>query len=107
MAWILLVLAGLFETCWAIGIKYTQGWTKLGPSLGTLAALAISMILLERAQRSIPIGTAYAVWVGIGALGAALLGILLLGESREPARLAFLGLLVVAIVGLKLTSPAS
>jgi quaternary ammonium compound-resistance protein SugE len=107
MAWILLVLAGLFETCWAIGIKYTQGWTRLWPSLGTLAALAISMVLLERAQRSIPIGTAYAVWVGIGALGAALLGIVLLGESRDPARLAFLGLLVVAIVGLKLTSPAS
>jgi quaternary ammonium compound-resistance protein SugE len=101
------VLAGLFETCWAIGIKYTQGWTRLWPSLGTLAALAISMVLLERAQRSIPIGTAYAVWVGIGALGAALLGIVLLGESRDPARLAFLGLLVVAIVGLKLTSPAS
>lgn len=107
MAWFLLVLAGLFETCWAIGIKYTQGWSRLWPSLGTLAALAISMVLLERAQRSIPIGTAYAVWVGIGALGAALLGMLLLGESRDPARLAFLGLLVVAIVGLKLTSPAS
>ncbi|MCC6672428.1 MAG: quaternary ammonium compound efflux SMR transporter SugE [Planctomycetes bacterium] len=103
MPWLLLFLAGLFEVAWAIGLKYTEGFTRLWPSVGTVAALAVSMVLLALAARTLPIGTAYAVWVGIGALGAAVLGIVLFGESREPARLAFLALLVVSIVGLKLT----
>lgn len=103
MPWLLLFLAGLFEVAWAIGLKYTQGFTRLWPSVGTVAALAVSMVLLALAARTLPIGTAYAVWVGIGALGAAVLGIVLFGESREPARLAFLALLVVSIVGLKVT----
>lgn len=103
MPWLLLFLAGLFEIAWAIGLKYTHGFTRLWPSVGTVAALAASMVLLALAARTLPIGTAYAVWVGIGALGAAVLGIVLFGESREPARLAFLALLVVSIVGLKVT----
>ena len=104
MAWLLLVLAGLFEVVWAIGLRYTQGWTRPWPSLLTLLALAASMVLLERAQRELPIGTAYAVWVGIGALGAAVLGMVLFAEPRSALRLLFLGLLLVSIVGLKLSA---
>jgi quaternary ammonium compound-resistance protein SugE len=103
MAWLLLVLAGLFEIAWAIGLRYTAGWTRLWPSVLTLVALAASMVLLERAQRHLPIGTAYAVWVGIGAFGAALLGIALFAEPKTPSRLFFLVLLLVSIVGLKLS----
>lgn len=103
-AWTLLVVAGLFETCWAVGLKYTEGFTRFWPSAFTLATLALSMFLLARAAKELPIGTAYAVWVGIGALGAALLGIFLFHESVAPARLFFLALLLVAIVGLKFTS---
>jgi quaternary ammonium compound-resistance protein SugE len=91
---------------WAIGLKYTDGFTRLIPSVLTVAAIAASMFLLAHAARTLPIGTAYAVWVGIGALGAALLGMLLFGEPRTAARLFFLGLLVVAIAGLRLTTPA-
>ena len=105
-AWTLLIIAGLLETAWAIGLKFTDGFTRPLPSVLTAAAIAGSMLLLARAARTIPIGTAYGVWVGIGALGAAALGILWLGESASPARLFFLGLLLVAIVGLKLTAPA-
>jgi quaternary ammonium compound-resistance protein SugE len=105
MAWLLLLLAGLFEVGWAIGLKYTQGFTRLWPTVGTAAALIASMVLLERAARELPIGTAYAVWVGIGAAGTAVLGITLLGESASPARIAFLVLLIVAIGGLKLSAP--
>jgi quaternary ammonium compound-resistance protein SugE len=105
MAWILLVLAGVFEVGWAIGLKYTAGFTRMWPTVGTALALVASMVLLARAARDLPIGTAYAVWVGIGAFGAAVLGIALFGESRAPARLACLLLLLVAIVGLKLTTP--
>lgn len=102
--WIILAIAGLFEVCWSIGLKYTDGFTKLLPSLFTLATLAISMYLLARATQTLPIGTAYAVWVGIGAFGAAVLGIVLFKEPASAGRLFFLALLIVSIVGLKLTS---
>jgi quaternary ammonium compound-resistance protein SugE len=104
MAWVLLVIAGLLETGWAIGLKYTEGFTRLVPSVLTLLAIIASMGLLGVAARHLPIGTAYAVWVGIGALGAAVLGIVLFHEPATPARLFFLGLMLVSIVGLKLTS---
>ncbi len=102
MAWIVLVIAGLLETCWAVGLPATRGFTRLGPTVFVAAALVASMWLLAIAARTIPIGTAYAVWVGIGACGTAVCGILWLGEPATWARLACLGLLVVAIVGLKL-----
>ncbi len=105
-SWILLVIAGLFEMCWAIGLKYTDGFTKLWPSVFTLVTLALSMFLLARASQVLPIGTAYAVWVGIGALGAAVLGIFLFQESANPGRIFFLALLLVSIIGLKLTTKA-
>jgi quaternary ammonium compound-resistance protein SugE len=104
MAWLILVIAGLIETGWAIGIKYTDGFTKFWPSVLTIAGIIVSMMMLSLAARSLPIGTAYSVWVGIGAAGAVLAGILLLGEAAGPARLFFLALLLVAIVGLKATS---
>ncbi|MCO5142559.1 MAG: quaternary ammonium compound efflux SMR transporter SugE [Oligoflexia bacterium] len=103
-AWVILGIAGLLEVCWAIGLKYTEGFTKLGPSIFTLTTLAASMYLLARASQVLPIGTAYGVWVGIGAMGAAILGIFLFNEGASPLRLFFLGLLLVAIIGLKLTS---
>lgn len=103
-AWVILGVAGLLEICWAIGLKYTEGFTKLTPSIFTVVTLAGSMFLLARATQVIPIGTAYAVWVGIGSLGAAVLGIFLFHESASPLRLAFLGLLLVAIIGLKMTA---
>lgn len=102
-AWIMLFFAGLLEICWAIGLKYTEGFTRLGPSLFTLTTLAASMYLLAKAAQSLPIGTAYAIWVGIGALGAALLGIVLFKEPVNLARIAFLGLLVISIIGLKIS----
>lgn len=104
MAWILLIVAGLLETGWAIGLKYTEGFTKLWPSVFTIAGIVLSMFLLSVAAKTLPIGTAYAVWVGIGALGAALLGIFLLGEPINPARMFFLALLLVSIIGLKFTA---
>ena len=104
MAWILLVVAGLLETCWAVGLKYTQGFTRLWPSLFVVVTLAGSMVLLATAMRTLPTGTAYAVWVGIGALGAAVLGIVLFREPATAGRLFFLALLLVSIIGLKLTS---
>jgi len=106
MSWILLLIAGLLEVCWAIGLKYTQGFTKLGPSVFTLVTLAMSMYLLAKASETLPIGTAYGVWVGIGALGAAILGIFLFKEAVTPARIFFIGLLLVSIIGLKLSSKA-
>ena len=106
MAWTLLIVAGVLEAIWAIGLKYTEGFTRLWPSVITIGAIAVSMVLLSTAARSIPIGTAYAVWVGIGACGAAILGMLFLGEPASIARIAFLALLVASIVGLKLTSGA-
>lgn len=103
-AWIILTFAGLLEVCWAIGLKYTQGFTKLTPSIFTITCLAGSMYLLAKAAQVLPIGTAYGVWVGIGALGAAVVGILLLNESASPARISFLFLLLISIIGLKLTA---
>ena len=103
MAWTLLIIAGLFETAWAVGLKYTEGFTRLLPSLLTGGAIVVSMGLLGIAARDLPIGTAYAVWVGIGALGAAILGVLLFAEPVTLARAGFLLMLLVAIVGLRLT----
>jgi quaternary ammonium compound-resistance protein SugE len=106
MAWFLLVLAGLFEIGWAIGLKYTEGFTRLWPTVGTVAAMVISLGLLGVAMKSLPVGTSYAVWVGVGAVGTAILGIVLLGESANMGRLISLGLIVAGIIGLKLSTSA-
>jgi quaternary ammonium compound-resistance protein SugE len=103
-SWLILVIAGLLEVCWAIGLKYTDGFRRPMPSLLVVLAIGASMFLLSYAARSLPIGTAYAVWVGIGALGAAILGVVLFHEPVTPARILFLAMLLVAIIGLKLTS---
>ncbi|MGE4350400.1 MAG: quaternary ammonium compound efflux SMR transporter SugE [Candidatus Berkiella sp.] len=103
-SWITLVIAGLLEICWAIGLKYTDGFTKLAPSIFTILTLIGSIYLLARASQALPIGTAYGVWVGIGALGAAVLGIILFNEAASLTRIFFLALLLVAIIGLKLTT---
>lgn len=104
MAWSILFVAGLLEITWAIGLKYTEGFTKLVPSVITLGAMAGSVILLGLALKSLPVGTAYAVWTGIGAVGTAALGIILLGEPATALRLASIGLIVAGIVGLKLVT---
>lgn len=104
MSWIILVLAGLFEIGWAIGLKYTEGFTKLWPTVGTVAAMAISVGLLGVAMRDLPVGTAYAVWVGIGAVGTVILGMVLMGDAASPGRLISLGLIIAGIIGLKLAS---
>lgn len=101
MAWFYLLLAGLLEIGWAIGLKYTDGFTRLWPSVGTLACMAVSFLLLSLALRSLPIGTAYAVWTGIGAAGTAMVGILLLGEPATVARLTCIVLIVAGVAGLK------
>jgi len=106
MPWILLMLAGLFEIGWAIGLKYSDGFTRLWPSVGTLAAMAVSVVLLALAAKSLPIGTAYAVWTGIGAVGAVILGIVLLHDPATPLRLACVALILIGIVGLKLAGGA-
>lgn len=103
MAWVCLVVAGLLETGWAIGLKYTNGFTRPLPSILTALAIAASMFLLSIAARTIPIGTAYAIWVGIGAVGAVILGIILFDEPRDFLRLFFVGLLIAALIGLKIT----
>jgi len=105
MSWTILFLAGLFEVAWAIGLKYSEGFTRLWPSVGTLAAMAVSFYLLAVAMRSLPLGTAYAVWVGIGAVGTAILGIVLFNEPANAGRLVSLGLILAGIIGLKLASP--
>jgi quaternary ammonium compound-resistance protein SugE len=105
MNWLILVTAGLFEIVWAIGIKYTEGFTRLWPSVGTLLAMGISVVLLGIAMKSLPVGTAYAVWVGVGAVGTAILGIILFGESANLMRLLSLLLIVIGIIGLKLATP--
>lgn len=105
MAWLYLFVAGLFEVGWAIGLKYTEGFTRLWPSVWTLVALAVSMVLLALAVKELPIGTAYAVWTGVGAVGTALLGILLFGEPGDLPRLLCIGLIVAGILGLKIFSP--
>ena len=104
MAWITLFIAGLMEVGWAIGLKYTEAFTRLVPSVLTLAAMAGSIILLGLALKELPIGTAYAVWTGIGAVGTVILGIALFGEPATAARLASIGLIVAGIVGLKLVT---
>jgi quaternary ammonium compound-resistance protein SugE len=104
MAWLTLLAAGALEVVWALGLKYTNGFTRLFPSVITIAALLASIALLSSATRTLPIGTAYAVWVGIGSVGTAIGGIVLLGEPLSAVRLGLLGLLVAAIVGLKLTA---
>jgi quaternary ammonium compound-resistance protein SugE len=104
MAWFMLFIAGLMEIGWAIGLKYTEGFTRLVPSVLTLAAMFISIVLLGLALKTLPVGTAYAVWTGIGAVGTAILGIVLLGDPATVARLASIGLIVAGIVGLKLVT---
>jgi quaternary ammonium compound-resistance protein SugE len=104
MAWLALIVAGLFEVAWAIGLKYTDGFTRLGPTLWTLAAMAASFLLLAWAMKTLPVGTAYAVWTGIGAVGTVLLGIVLFGEAATIARLACIALIVAGIAGLKLAT---
>jgi quaternary ammonium compound-resistance protein SugE len=104
LAWTILVVAGLFEVGWAIGLKYTEGFTRLIPSALTLTAMVASIVLLGLALKALPVGTAYAVWTGIGAVGTATLGIYLFGEPATAARLASIGLIVAGIVGLKLVT---
>ena len=106
MAWSILFVAGLLEITWAIGLKYTEGFTRLVPSVVTLAAMAGSVILLGFALKSLPVGTAYAVWTGIGAVGAVIIGIVLFGDPATPARLLCVALIFAGIIGLKLTGGA-
>ena len=106
MAWIILVIAGLFEVGWAIGLKYTEGFTRLWPTVWTVLAMIISLWLLGMAMKSLPVGTAYSVWVGVGAVGTVVLGIILFREPANAARLVSIGLIVAGIVGLKLATPA-
>ena len=105
MAWVYLFVAGIFETAWAIGLKYSAGFTRVGPSIFTIVTMAISLYLLALALRTLPVGTGYAVWTGIGTVGAAILGIVLFNESREIARIVCILLIVAGIIGLKLASP--
>lgn len=104
MAWLILVVAGLFEVGWAIGLKYTEGFSRLWPTVGTVTAMAVSVGLLGLAMRTLPVGTAYAVWTGIGAVGTVVLGMVLFHEPATVARLACVGLILAGIVGLKLTA---
>ncbi|MBK4114852.1 quaternary ammonium compound efflux SMR transporter SugE [Pluralibacter gergoviae] len=104
MSWLILIIAGLLEVVWAVGLKYTHGFSRLMPSVITLVAMVASMALLSWAMKTLPVGTAYAIWTGIGAVGAAIPGILLLGESASPARLVSLLLIVCGIIGLKLSA---
>ncbi|NLG73558.1 MAG: quaternary ammonium compound efflux SMR transporter SugE [Chloroflexi bacterium] len=103
MAWIILFIAGIFETVWAMGLKYSEGFTKLVPSLITVVAMGLSVFLLSQALKTLPVGTAYAVWTGIGAVGAVILGIMLLGEPRSLPRLFFTALIIAGIIGLRFT----
>lgn len=105
MNWVLLVLAGLFEIGWAIGLKYTEGFTRLWPSVGTVVAMIVSLGLLGVAIRDLPVGTAYAIWVGVGAIGTAIFGIVLFNEPASALRIASLLLILAGIVGLKLATP--
>jgi len=105
MVWLSLFAAGLFEVVWAIGLKYTDGFTRLWPTVGTLAAMALSIALLGYALKTLPVGTAYAIWTGIGAVGTAIAGMVFLGEAASPARIACIGLIGAGIVGLKLATP--
>ena len=104
MVWLVLLLAGLLEVGWAIGLKYTEGFTRLWPTVGTVGSMIISIAMLGIAMKSLPVGTAYAIWVGVGAVGTAVLGIVLFGDSANAWRLLSLGLIVAGIIGLKLAS---
>lgn len=106
MAWILLFVAGLLEVGWAIGLKYTEGFTRFWPSALTLLAMTGSVVLLGMAMKSLPVGTSYAVWVGVGAIGTAILGMLLFAEPATVGRLVSLGFILAGIIGLKLATPA-
>ncbi len=106
MAWIILVIAGLLEVCWAIGLKYTEGFTRLWPTVGTVLAMVLSIWLLGIAMKSLPVGTAYSVWVGVGAVGTVILGIVLFGEPANAARVISVALIIAGIIGLKLATPA-
>ena len=105
MAWVILVVAGLFEVGWAIGLKYTEGFTRTWPSLWTTLCMVVSVVLLGIAMKSLPVGTAYSVWVGVGAAGTVILGIVLFGEPANTARLVSIALVIAGIVGLKLATP--
>lgn len=105
MAWLILILAGIFEMGWAVGLKYSQGLTRLGPSIWTIVSMAISLWLLGLAMKPLPLGTAYSVWVGVGAIGTTLFGILVLDEPSNAGRLISLLLIFAGIVGLKLATP--
>jgi quaternary ammonium compound-resistance protein SugE len=105
MAWVILFLAGLFETGWAIGLKFTEGFTRLWPTVWTVVAMVISLWLLGIALKTLPVGTAYSVWVGVGAVGTVVLGIALLEEPANAARLISIGLIIAGIIGLKLATP--
>ncbi len=102
MAWVTLVLAGLFETGWAIGLKYTEGFSRLWPTIWTILAMVVSLWLLGIAMKSLPVGTAYSIWVGVGAVGTVVLGIMLLGEPANAGRLISITFIIVGIIGLKL-----
>lgn len=104
MAWVILAIAGLFEMGWAIGLKYTEGFSRFWPTVGTVIAMIVSVGMLGIAMRSLPVGTAYAVWTGIGTVGTVILGIYLFGESADAGRLICVGLIVAGIIGLKLLS---
>ena len=106
MAWIMLTVAGILEVVWAFSMKQSEGFTRLIPSAVTLVVMVASFALLSLSMRTLPLGTAYTVWTGIGAVGAALLGIMLFSESPNPMRLACIGLIVAGIIGLKVTSPS-
>ena|SRR5690606_20941939 len=105
MNWLILFIAGLFEMAWAIGLKYTEGFTRLWPTVWTVLAMIISLWLLGIAMKSLPVGTAYSVWVGVGAVGTVILGIVLFGEPTNAARLISVGLIIAGIIGLKLATP--
>jgi quaternary ammonium compound-resistance protein SugE len=107
MAWIYLLIAAVFEVGWAIGLKYTDGFTRLWPSVATVVAMILSFVFLSQAARTLPIGTAYAIWTGIGAAGAVLLGIVLFGEPATALRLACTALILIGVIGLKLLAPAA
>lgn len=106
MNWVILITAGLFEIGWAIGLKYTDGFTRLWPSIGAAIAIAFSLGLLSIAMKSLPVSTAYTIWVGVGVVGTAIMGIILFDEAASPARLASIAIIVVGIVCLKLSSPS-
>lgn len=105
MSWMLLIIAGLFEITWAIGLKYTEGFTRFWPTMGTLSAVVISMGLLGFAMKTLPVGTAYAVWTGIGIVGTVILGIILNGDPMTAPRLLFLGCIILGVLGLKFITP--